>query len=175
MQIVLSTERLLLRLFDERDAPLLFDLNKDPDVIRYTHDPMVNLEQAEKILNEVILPQYNLYDHGRWAVHLKDSLDFLGWCGLKFNPEDDEIDLGYRFKKQYWGNGYATESAMGSINYGFGQLGISEIVGKAIPGNKDSIHVLEKCGMNYCGEGFSHGHLHKIYKIYNPSIPSENR
>ena len=175
MQIVFETERLLLRLFNEHDAPLLFDLNNDPEVTRYTGDPMQSLDDAKKVLDEVILPQYHLYNHGRWAVHLKNDLEFTGWCGLKYLPEEDEVDLGYRFKKKYWGKGFATESAGASIAYGFNKLGLFEIVGKAVPENKDSIHVLEKCGMKYSGEGFSHGHLHKIYKIYNPSIKPENR
>jgi ribosomal-protein-alanine N-acetyltransferase len=63
MDIVFETDRLLLRLFTENDASLLYELNLDPEVTRYTHDPMTNLAHAQKVLDEVILPQYALYNH----------------------------------------------------------------------------------------------------------------
>ncbi|HVT85005.1 MAG TPA: GNAT family N-acetyltransferase, partial [Chitinophagaceae bacterium] len=106
MNVIIKTERLLLRNFTIEDAQLIYELNLDPDVIRYTYDPIKDIEQALEILEQVILPQYVLYNHGRWAVHLKPQLEFIGWCGLKCIPQRDEIDLGYRFKKQYWGKGY---------------------------------------------------------------------
>jgi RimJ/RimL family protein N-acetyltransferase len=65
MDVVIETGRLLLRKFTENDAPVLFELNLDPDVIRYTHDPLTDVEHARKVLAEVILPQYALYNHGR--------------------------------------------------------------------------------------------------------------
>ena len=101
MDVVIETDRLLLRKFTEGDAPLLYELNLDPEVIRYTHDPITDVEHARKVLNDVILPQYVLYDHGRWAVHLRSNLEFTGWCGLKYLPKTNEVDLGYRFMKKF--------------------------------------------------------------------------
>ena len=66
MNVIIETDRLILRTFTEDDASLLYELNLDPEVTRYTHDPMTDLEQAKKVLVEVILPQYALYNHGRW-------------------------------------------------------------------------------------------------------------
>ena len=170
MDVVIETDRLLLRRFTEDDAPLLYELNLDPEVIRYTHDPMTDVEHAKKVLNEVILPQYVLYDHGRWAVHLRSNLEFIGWCGLKYLSETNEVDLGYRFMKKFWGNGYATEAALACIEYGFNKLNLHQIVGRALPGNLASIKVLEKCGMKYLHEEVMHGYLHKTYQVTNPAI-----
>lgn len=174
MHAVFETNRLLLRTFTEEDAPLLYELNLDPEVTRYTHDPMTSLEQAKKVFEQVILPQYVLYGHGRWAVHIKQNHEFIGWCGLKCRPERDEIDLGYRFKKIHWGNGFATESASASIRYGFEDLGLKRIIGRALPGNLASMRVLEKCGMSFLGEEEIDGFLHKTYQISNPAIQSWN-
>ena len=165
MNAVIETDRLLLRTFTEDDAALIYSLNLDPEVTRYTHDPMIDIEQAKKVLIGVILPQYALYNHGRWAVHLKPGLEFLGWSGLKYIPERDEIDLGYRFMKKFWGKGYATES-----DYGFQKLNIQRIVARALPGNLGSIKVLEKCGMEYVGEELIEGLLHKTYQAINPAV-----
>jgi len=172
MNVVIETDRLLLRKFTENDTALLFQLNLDPEVIRYTHDPITDVEHAKKILSDVILPQYSLYNHGRLATHLKSSLEFIGWCGLKYLPETNEVDLGYRFMKKFWGKGYATEAALACIEYGFTKLNLPLIIGRALPGNLASIKVLEKCGMKYLYEEVMHGYLHKTYQVTNPAIKS---
>lgn len=162
--IVFETNRLIFRLFKMEDAALIYELNSDPDVVRYTLDPMHSLQQAQDVLEKVILPQYALYNHGRWAVHEKSNLNFIGWCGLKCRPELNEIDLGYRFKKESWGKGFATEAAFASLEYGFSKLGLKRIMGRALPENLASISVLEKCGMQYLGEEVIEGLLHKTYE-----------
>ncbi len=167
MQIVFETNRLLFRLFTTEDAPLIYELNRDPEVTQFTLDPIRDMEQARQVLEQSILPQYALYNHGRWAVHTREDGDFIGWCGLKTRPEMQEVDLGYRFMKKAWGKGYATESAFASIRHGFEQLGLEHIVGRALPGNMASLRVLEKCGMKCRGEEWVEGLLHITYDIYN--------
>src|SRR5712691_2562381 len=107
MNVIIETDRLLLRIFTSEDASLLYELNLDPDIIKYTYDPIKNIDHAKQVLEQIILPQYALYNHGRWAVHTKSGLEFIGWCGLKFRVERNEIDLGYRFIKKACGKGYA--------------------------------------------------------------------
>lgn len=170
MNVILETERLLLRTFTTEDARLIYELNKDPDVTRFTGDPITDIAHARQVLEQVILPQYVLYNHGRWAVHAKPSLEFIGWCGLKKRPERNEIDLGYRFLKSTWGKGYATEAAFACIKYAFEKLGLKRIVGRAMPGNIASLKVLEKCGMTYIGEDMVDDHPAKTYEILNPLI-----
>ncbi len=175
MNVIIETNRLLLRTFTEEDAHLLYELNLDPEVIKYTYDPIKDLDHAKQVLEQVILPQYALYNHGRWAVHLKPGLDpiaigFIGWCGLKFIPLRNEIDLGYRLIKSAWGSGYATEAAHACIRYGFEKLNLKRIIGRAVPENIGSMKVLEKCGMSYLSEGFVDGYLSKTYEIINPFI-----
>jgi RimJ/RimL family protein N-acetyltransferase len=176
MNIVFETERLLFRKFTMEDAPLIYELNLDPEVIRYTLDPIKDINHAKEVLEQVILPQYSLYNHGRWAIQIKSestpslSGGFIGWSGLKSRPERNEIDLGYRFIKAAWGKGYATESALACIRYGFENLHLKRIVGRALPGNKASIRVLEKCGMTFIGEETVDGFQHITYEIINPSI-----
>ena len=170
MNVVIETERLLLRTFSETDASLIYELNLDPDVTRYTHDPVKDLAHATEILEKTIIPQYALYNHGRWAVHLKATLDFLGWCGLKYRAELNEIDLGFRFKKEFWGKGFATEAAYASIKYGFEKIGLQRIVGRAEIDNIGSLKVLKKCGMNYIGDEEVEGYPVKTYELYHPSV-----
>ena len=170
MNIIIETSRLLLRTFTEDDAALIYELNLDPDVIRYTHDPIRDRAHASEILERVIIPQYALYDHGRWAVHKRSNLEFLGWCGLKYRAELNEIDLGYRFKKEGWGKGYATEAAWASIQYAFEKIGLQRIVARAEIDNIGSWKVLEKCGMTYIGDEEVDGYPVKTYEIFAPSV-----
>lgn len=170
MNIIIESERLILRTFTIDDAHLIVLLNGDPDVVRYTLDPVKNIEHAKEVLEQTILPQYALYNHGRWAVHLKSELKFIGWCGLKARPERNEIDLGYRFIKSAWGKGFATEATFACIQYGFEQLKLPRIVGRAMPENKASLKILEKCGMKYIGEDIVDNHSARTYELLNPRI-----
>ena len=170
MNIILQTDRMLMRTFTIEDAPLIYELNLDPDVVRYTLDPIIDIDHAKQVLEQSILPQYALYNYGRWAVHIKDGFEFIGWCGLKSRPERNEIDLGYRFMQKVWGKGYATEAAYASIKYGFEKLNLTRIVGRAMPDNTNSIRVLEKCGMTYIGEEIVDGHPAKTYQIITTFI-----
>jgi tRNA A37 threonylcarbamoyladenosine dehydratase len=146
---ILETERLYLRQFTIKDAQLLINLNRDINVTRYTGDvPVKNLEEARHILTDIILPQYP-GKIGRWAVHLKSSNEFIGWCGLKYLAEADEFDLGYRFFKKQWGKGYATESAKAVMEYGVNKLKLKNIVARAAKENTASIHVIKKLGFVY--------------------------
>jgi len=166
MNVIIETDRLLLRTFTEGDVDLIFQLNSDPDVTKYTCDPTFDLADAEKNLHDVILPQYALYNYGRWATHLKEDLEFIGWCGLKYRADSNEVDLGYRFRKKFWGKGYATEAAYATLRYGFTQLNLHKIIARALPANLASIRVMEKCGMMYLGEGYLEGRLHKTYQAF---------
>ncbi len=170
MTIVLETTRLVIRQFTAGDAELIWLLNQDPEVTQFTHDPVRDPEHAGEVLLQHILPQYALYNFGRWAVHLKGNLDFIGWCGLKFRPERMETDLGYRLMKSYWGKGYATEAAAGCLRFGFEKLHIQEIIGRAEPGNMASVRVLEKCGMEYIGNEMVDGFNVRTYLARNPFI-----
>lgn len=170
MLIIFETDRMLLRTFTIEDAPLIYELNLDPDVVRYTLDPISDIDHAKQVLEQSILSQYALYNYGRWAVHIKDGFEFIGWCGLKSRPERNEIDLGYRFMQKVWGKGYATEAAYASIKYGFEKLNLTRIVGRAMPDNTNSIRVLEKCGMTYIGEEIVDGHPAKTYQIVTTFI-----
>ncbi len=157
MKNILETERLFLREFTIDDAQLLIDLNSDIEVIRYTGDGAVeDLDEAKRILTEIIFPQY-VNKIGRWAVCLKSTNEFIGWCGIKYIQENDEYDLGYRFFKKHWNNGYATESAKAVMEYGTNILKLKNIVGRAAIENKNSIKVLEKVGLKFKEEGFEHG------------------
>ncbi len=148
MNWILETDRLKLREFILADAESHYEMNLDPDVARYTGDPPFSSVAEARLF----LEKYSAYrttGMGRWAVIRKSDEEFLGWCGLKKDPDTGEFDLGYRFFQKYWGNGYATESALACLSYGFNELKLPEIIGRAMNKNMASIKVLEKVGMRF--------------------------
>lgn len=159
--IVIITERLELREFDPSEAKFYFDLNNDPEVMRYTGDvPFNSVEEAKLFLENY--DHYDLHGFGRWSVYLRDSEILLGWCGLK-QLDEETIDLGYRFFRKYWNKGYATEAAQACIKYGFLELKLNQIVGRTAKENKASVKVLEKVGMNFWKEAPCEGIENSIY------------
>jgi len=148
MKIILETERLYLREFIDTDGFHFYHLNNDVEVIKYTgNDPFNSIEEANTFIKEY--DDYEINGYGRWAVCLKETDEFVGWCGLKFEKDKNVTDLGYRFYKNHWGKGYATESAIACVKFGFSQLNIDEIVGRAYIENKASIEVLKKCNFKF--------------------------
>jgi len=166
MEKVLETERTYLRKLSFDDAQNFFDLNSDKEVIKYTGDKSFeNVDEAKSFL--LNYDHYDTYGYGRWAVIEKKSDELIGWCGLKFNQKTEEIDLGFRFFKKYWNQGFATETAQACLQYGFNELKIVRIIGRAMTENKASISVLQKIGMQYIGKTTCSLHDAELFEIIN--------
>ena len=144
---ILTTERLIIREFELSDDVALYELNSDPEVMQYTGDVYFDsVEKARELIANY--SDYKRNGFGRNTVLFKETGAFLGWCGLK-KLEDGTVDIGYRFLKKHWDNGYATESAKAIIDYGFKNYGLTEIIGNADVDNLSSIRVFEKLGMKF--------------------------
>jgi len=147
---VFETARFILREHTPEDAGVFYELNQDPEVIRYTgNSAFASLEAARAFLESY--DEYRLHKMGRWAVISKQDGSYLGWCGLKLLPDSGDVDLGYRLARRHWGAGVATETARGSLRYGFETLGLTRITAYAATANGASIRVLEKLGLRRTG------------------------
>ncbi len=159
--IILNSNRLILREFELSDAEEIYKLNSDKEVIRYTGDiAFESVEAASEFLSNY--NDYELNGYGRWAVIEKESKAFRGWCGLKYHSEGF-TDIGFRFHRMYWGNGYASESAKSVLDYGFNSLCLTEIIGRASQENIASIKVLEKIGMKFWKKDVCEGIPNSVY------------
>ena len=148
MKIIIETERLIHREFLVEDAYDFYNLNKDEEVLKFTGDvPFSSINEAEKFINNY--DNYKKFGFGRWAVLLKEINEWIGFSGLKYSPSLDEYDIGFRFSRKHWGKGYATESAISVLEYGFNKLNIQTIVGRAMDNNIASHKVLSKLKMEY--------------------------
>jgi RimJ/RimL family protein N-acetyltransferase len=149
MAVILETPRLAIRQFTEDDIDNLFDLNSDPDVMRYLGRP----PPREVLRDEVIpfhLAVYRRLDRlGTWAAESADSGEFLGWFHFRPGPDGDmtNIDLGYRLRRPTWNKGYATEGSRALITMGFTDLGVQRVFAHTMTVNTASRRVMEKCGL----------------------------
>ena len=141
----LETSRLRIRSFLPQDLDAYFSIVADADVMKYLGGRL-SKEQAERYIERAIKTEQTS-GFSRYAVIEKGGGRFVGMCG--FAPVKDYIDLGYRFGKDVWGKGFATEAASAIVALGFEEHGFGEIVGLTHPENIASIGVLEKLGFTY--------------------------
>ena len=151
MRVYLETDRMVLRRFTEADADNLFDLDSDPDVMRFLNgDKPTPRDVIENEILPRLLHDYERFaGYGRWAAVEKSTGEFLGWFALR--PREggglDEAELGYRLWKSAWGKGYGTEGSRALINKGFTQLGVQRVFAQTMAVNVASRRVMEKAGL----------------------------
>jgi RimJ/RimL family protein N-acetyltransferase len=142
---------LLLRRFTEADRENLFDLDNDPDVMRFLTS---GAPTPRDVIENEILPRFlHLYarfnGYGYWAAIEKATGDFLGW--FSFKPAEggspDNVGLGYRLRKSSWGKGYATEGVRALIRKGFTDNGVQRVFATTYQDNLASRRVMEKAGL----------------------------
>lgn len=146
---VIGTKRLLLRQWVPNDAPKLFSILQEEDILRYfPNQGPPSLEKAERYIAHQ-LAHWQAQGYGHWAVVNPENGDVLGWSGLEYLPEICETEVAYLLSKRAWGRGLATEAAQAAIQFGFKMAGLTEIIGLVHPHNTGSIRVLEKCGLTF--------------------------
>ncbi|NJN44853.1 MAG: GNAT family N-acetyltransferase, partial [Anaerolineae bacterium] len=142
----LYTSRLTLRPFRREDAHALFNVLSEKDILRYFPNPETPTLEQTKMFIKHQLDHWDEHGFGWWAVAHRDNRSFLGWNGLQYLPDTDEIEVGFLLSKAYWGKGLATEGTIASLQYGFDELKIDSIVGIVHPKNIASQKVLKKAG-----------------------------
>lgn len=150
MQIFLETERLILRRLTMDDVDNLFELDNDPEVMRFLTGGAATPRQM--IQNEILPGFLRSYERfatfGVWAAQERTSQAFLGW--FSFRPEGEDltnVSLGYRLRRSAWGRGYATEGARALIRKGFTEAGVQRVFATTYQDNLASRRVMEKIGM----------------------------
>jgi RimJ/RimL family protein N-acetyltransferase len=157
VEVLLETDRLVLRRFTEADVDNLVELDADPQVMRYINGGPAT-ERAE-VAND-ILPRFLWYyesfvPYGFWACVEKATGAFIGWFHLRPMPETgvaDQPELGYRLRRQSWGKGYATEGSRALIDMAFRDFGASRVFAETMAVNLGSRRVMEKAGMRLVRE-----------------------
>lgn len=162
----LETDRLILRPFSMEDVHPWFIMHQDPEITRYTGDGgVISEKEMEQRIRENVLGDYEKHGFGRWAVIHKEDNKLIGFTGLKYIPELDVVDLGYRFSQEYWGKGIATEASKVALHFGFETLALKQIVGYILPANIGSENVLKKLHFSFVKAFYEDGELEHEYAL----------
>jgi RimJ/RimL family protein N-acetyltransferase len=152
VRVILETDRLRLRQFTLDDQQLLFELDNDPDVMRYLNGGMPT-ERSEVIeALEWWLGYYERGDaYGFWAAIDKATEAFVGWFHFRPRRQDGplEPELGYRLHRATWGSGLATEGSQALIDRGFERFGVERVHAETMVVHAASRRVMEKVGMRF--------------------------
>ena len=171
MKKIIETRRLYLREFTRADHVLLYKLDNDPEVMQYisTYTGIeTTISQCKAAVERTLQYYKNNPGLGVWVTCIKETDEPIGWMTLKHLDETDEIEIGYRYLKKYWGFGYATEASSALVEYGFNKLNLRKITAVALPENKASIRVMEKAGLHFSGMAHYYGADVVYYVIENP-------
>jgi ribosomal-protein-alanine N-acetyltransferase len=158
------TDRLILCDITEADAESMFELDSDPEVMRYLGSrPAPDVAAYRDRARTVYVPQQAHPWHGVRIVRDRITDEFLGWVFVRpatVSPSarelgwtrPDEVELGYRYRRSAWGAGIATEAATPLVQFALADPATTAIVAYASAGNRGSLRVLEKLGLRRVGE-----------------------
>ena len=147
----LDTSRLRLRRWRPSDLEPFAALNADPRVME--HLPAILGREQSDALALQCDAHFDRHGFGLWAVEVRGVAPFAGFIGLSvphfqahFTPC---VEVGWRLAAHYWGQGFATEGALATLEFGFQTLKLAEIVSFTVPGNVRSRRVMERIGMTH--------------------------
>jgi len=146
----LETTRLSLLRFEFDDAPFVVELLNQPSFLKNIGDRGVrNVDDARRYLREGPMAMYEQHGFGLWRASRRADGAFVGMCGLLKRDILPDVDVGYAFLPEYWGQGYAFEAASATVELGARKFGLKRIIGVVSDHNAASIRVLEKTGMRF--------------------------
>ena len=164
---MIETERLLLRNWRSEDFDAFVALTNTPGVMRWLAGV-----QEPAVLRERLASRFTEWQEERgftfWVVERKGDGELLGFCGLKIAddagcPVAGEYEAGWRLREDAWGQGYAKEAAIASLDFAFASLGAERVVAFTVSGNVPSWGLMERLGMvrrpdlDYVGPDWAEG------------------
>lgn len=171
MQYILETKRLFLRRLTQNDYNDLAEILQD-EITMTAYEHAFSDDEVQAWLDNQLRRYREENGLGLWAVIRKSDGEFLGQCGLTYQHTDrgeQEVEVGYLFKRKHWHNGYAAEAAKGCMKYAFEKLRLGTVVSIIRDTNFASARVAERNGMEPCGQIVKHYYdmdmPHIIYRM----------
>ncbi len=154
-----NSARLSYHYVTEKDVEFLWELDQDEAVMRYING---GKPSSREDIRHIFIPRVQAFSNpalglGLWRVEVTESRDSIGWILVRpfgfftHSPETDNIELGWRFKRSSWGQGFATEAAK-TVKDSLYLTGIDKFSAIANPANKASIKVMKNLGMTFSHE-----------------------
>ncbi|MGU3575702.1 GNAT family N-acetyltransferase [Brucellaceae bacterium C25G] len=150
--IILETERLIIRNWQENDREVVHRLSHDEKIMEF-FPFRLNREEADKLYDR-LHKMITETGYGFYALERKDNHKCIGFCGLvSMNMEpifkEGTVEIGWRLIPETWGKGYIREAASALLEYGFMTKNLAEIVSFAVYNNERSTAVMKRIGMKH--------------------------
>lgn len=147
---MIETERLILRPWRDADRAPFAAMGRDPEVMAWLGGLWTEAQSDEAVDRQIALQAER--GHCFWALDERATGTFLGFCGLKTAPEgcgavSDDIEIGWRLRRDAWGRSYAREAAAASLVWGFANLPVPRIMAMTVIGNTRSWGLMGRLGM----------------------------
>jgi RimJ/RimL family protein N-acetyltransferase len=143
-----ETSRLVLRSWREDDRDVFAKMHSDPEAMRDMGGPFLRDRSDAKF--DRYAEAFNRSGYCRWAVEDRNG-NFVGYTGLMpsraGHPLGAHSDIGWRFNRSAWGNGYATEAARAALQDAFKRVGLTEVLAYTSPNNLRSQAVMTRLGL----------------------------
>jgi len=164
-EIILETSRLTLRRLRREDADAVFAIIGDDVAMQY-YPKTFNRRDANEWI-ERNLRRYAEYGHGLFAVTLKGDDEMIGDCGIIRQTVEGllQLEVGYHFRRDQWGHGYATEAARACMGLALHGLGAKKVISLIRPENMPSRRVAERNGMQVEKQVAHAGLPHLVYAM----------
>jgi ribosomal-protein-alanine N-acetyltransferase len=154
---ILETERLRLQPLAKADAPLLFPLLDDPEVMAYWDVPAIDDPDLVAAIVEAQVAAATAGQAIHWTIRSLDDAAFVGCCSLsEIDRWHKRGEIGFFLSREAWGQGYALEAMRAVVAYA-GVAGIRKLAARTHLGNRRSETLLEKLGFSQ--EGLLRGHI----------------
>lgn len=166
----LETERLVLRPFSFADWPVFYQIVSNPENLSFIFPVKANEQEAKDLMVEMFMKK----PLGKWAIADKKSQELVGAISFeKFDETCKQAELGYFIKKDFWGQGLATEAVKNISFLALYQLGLSELSIIVHMENLASQRVAEKAGFSllrqYKGSD-RYSHQIREYRQYHLNV-----
>jgi RimJ/RimL family protein N-acetyltransferase len=150
-EVAATTERIVLRTWDEHDLDEFMRVTNTPAVMRWLGGVWPRADHEAAFAR--IQSYQRDFGHTLWLIEDRETGELLGFCGLKRvnSPGAGALtgtpEVGWRLRESAWGKGIAKEAAIASIDLAFGRFGYSEVVAITVEGNEASQGLMRRLGM----------------------------
>jgi RimJ/RimL family protein N-acetyltransferase len=148
--LILQSERLLLRPFQDADIAPFAAYRSDPEIARYqSWEPPVTLEQAARFVNEMKHARPGVQGEWyQWAVERKAAAGLIGDCAFQILPHDPrQAEIGFSFARAHQGQGFAAEAVSRLLDYLFDDLALHRVIAITDAENVAAARLLERLGL----------------------------
>lgn len=150
MATILTTQRLMLRHLEARDAPFIYDLVNDPAWLEFIGDRGVrSLADAERYIADGPVAMYQREGFGLFCVVLAATGEAIGLCGLIRRTTLPDVDIGFALAAPHRGSGLISEAGQAVVSWAWEVASLPRLLAITSLHNVASIRVLEKLGFHF--------------------------